>query len=231
MSLFNKLKNLFYEEEVDEEAKKEKKEEKVVKEEKIEEPKKEVKEVVSERQLFNNEPTFKFPIAFDDDFSQEKKEHTSINTIEKKYKMPEIPKKEEKAFRLTPIISPVYGVLDKNYKKEEIVSVKDGLLQNTTSEKETDIDMVRAKAYGNKTTREEKYLSNEINKDKEINLFENNEKVEEESYDLSEIDQKIKSIDELLKDTTDDDSLYSLVDNMYKDESEEDGGDVSDDVR
>ena len=43
---------------------------------------------------------------------------------------------------------------------------------------------------------------------------------EEESYDIDEIDNKIKSIDQLLKETSDDD-FYSLVDSMYKDEEEE----------
>ena len=56
----------------------------------------------------------------------------------------------------------------------------------------------------------------------EIDIFENidiEENKEEPSID--EIDEKIKSIDDLLKDTNDDD-FYSLVDSMYKDDEEED---------
>lgn len=215
MSLFNKFKNLFFEDEIQEEFKKEDKE--ILKEEKVEEKK---EEPIKEEPIIKNEPKFKFPIAFEDEDFESKEEPKDVIMIEKKYKMPEVPKREEKAFKLTPIISPVYGVLDKNYKKEEVVSVKDGLLDN---EVETDIDAVRSKAYGVKKTREEKYSNNEIEsvKETEINLFLDNEKpVEEESYELNEIDEKIKTIDELLKETTDDDSLYSLVNNMYKDEEE-----------
>ena len=54
-------------------------------------------------------------------------------------------KEEKKMFKPTPIISPVYGILDKNYHKEDIVNraeVKD------TPSKENPIDVVRDKAYG-----------------------------------------------------------------------------------
>ncbi len=53
-----------------------------------------------------------------------------------------------KTFQPTPIISPIYGVLDKNYKKEEIVDRKD--VQRTLSYESTKIslDQVREKAYG-----------------------------------------------------------------------------------
>lgn len=53
-----------------------------------------------------------------------------------------------KTFQPTPIISPIYGVLDKNYKKEEIVDRKD--VKKTLSFETTkiSIDNVRDKAYG-----------------------------------------------------------------------------------
>ena len=59
------------------------------------------------------------------------------------------PKKEEKkAFVPSPIISPVYGVLDKNYHKEDITSRNDRDNEYTLSSKDMTIDDVRRKAYG-----------------------------------------------------------------------------------
>ncbi len=50
---------------------------------------------------------------------------------------------EKRIFKPTPIISPVYGILDKNYHKEDIVS------RNEVKEPELNpIDTVRNKAYG-----------------------------------------------------------------------------------
>lgn len=231
MSLFDKFKNLFYEEEIKEEVKIEPQEE-IKEEKKLEEKKEE-----PERKIFNNEPTFKFPIAFDDDFD-EKERKSTINMIDKKFKMPEVPKKEKKEFKPSPMISPIYGVMDKGSKQE--TTVRDGLLEN--SDKKPDLEEVRSKAYGTVISREEKYSNNdkESIEKTEINLFFKEEPIkekrevveeqsyeEEQSYDLNEIDEKIKSIDELLKDTGDEDDLYSLVDKMYKDKEE---GDDENDV-
>jgi len=56
-------------------------------------------------------------------------------------------KEAKKVFRPTPIISPIYGVLDKNYKKEEIQEKKEIRLSSASSKK-VDLDSVRKKAYG-----------------------------------------------------------------------------------
>jgi hypothetical protein len=241
MSLFNKLKNLFYEEEVIESVPVPEKKKEVVAEQPstVNEQKKDVEGIVSERELLKTEPTFKFPVIFeDDDFTTEKKEKKSINVLEyenNKYKITEInkiSKEEKKSFKPSPVISPIYGVLDKNYRKDDVTS-RDGLATNVyETEEKIDIDTVRKKAYGEvSSTREEKYNNIEEQKpqeeDPEINLFENIKAeqnvdpiYEENAYDLDEIDKKIKSIDDLLKETTDDD-FYSLVDGMYKDEGDE----------
>ncbi len=58
-------------------------------------------------------------------------------------------KKEEKGyFRPSPIISPIYGILDKNYRKEDVVAKKDVHVVSSYSRKRVDIDDVRNKAYG-----------------------------------------------------------------------------------
>lgn len=55
-------------------------------------------------------------------------------------KVKETQRNENKRFIPSPVISPVYGVLDKNYKKEDIVVKLD--------EKKLDVDSVRKKAFG-----------------------------------------------------------------------------------
>lgn len=224
MGLFDKLKNVFIEEDFEDDVP-------VVKEEvKVEEVKEEPKvedtvpdDTFSDRELVDTKEKFKFPIIFeDDDFKEEKKKTKSVNVLERETTMyePEIRKevrKEKKAFKPSPVISPVYGVLDKNYSKEDITT-KDGLLSDVN---EVDIDYVIKKASGEYTTREEKHIEEDTTP---IELFTTNEieKMEDASVnETEEVDEKIKSIDELLKDTNDED-FYSLVDSMYKD----DEGDV-----
>lgn len=247
MGFLDKIKDIFYEEE--EQIEKAKKEEK--KEEVKEQPKEESKPdpafVLSERDLFKTDPKFKFPINFEEeDFKEEKKEEPE----EEQEKYIEVKTKtvieEKKIFRPSPVISPVYGILDKNYRKGDIV--EKGSASGFDLDGKIDVDSVMKKAYGEievqKTiTREEKFYTNiepelykeeeSIEKESEINLFETlkedkplsrvemkEEDYEEESYDLNEIDDKIKSIDALLKETSDDD-FYKLVDNMYREEEEE----------
>lgn len=57
-------------------------------------------------------------------------------------------KKEEKAyFKPSPIISPIYGVLDKNYKKDDVKEKKEVRL-TTYSRSNVSVDDIRNKAYG-----------------------------------------------------------------------------------
>ena len=58
-------------------------------------------------------------------------------------------KDERGYFKPSPIISPIYGILDKNYKKEEIVTRKEVRLSSSYSRDKLNVDEVRNKAYGN----------------------------------------------------------------------------------
>ena len=189
MGLFDKLKNVFFEEEyveVEEPVKKEK----VTVAKKIENPeivkevrknKEEVKPkvekepVVEETKEFQKVPDhdFKFPMDFDDkDFEvEEKKSVPSKETIvesESVYVRDKVvyeepltdyrstsyqglyegsERKDKKVgFSPSPIISPIYGILDKNYKKEQIVTKKE--IRLSVTPKKVDLDYVREKAYG-----------------------------------------------------------------------------------
>ena len=90
------------------------------------------------------------PIFFDDqDFATLDRpvEEKKVASTEKYYtKKTETP--EKKVFKLSPVISPVYGVLDKNYHKEDITP-KRSTPKVTYYERESiTIDEVRNKAYG-----------------------------------------------------------------------------------
>lgn len=137
---------------------KEEKELKILEETKKEEP----KEIAV---LIENTPKKeenKFPFDFDDDdFIEPTRFSRSVVQKEKtieKLKEPQTPtikpysnKKETekpKKFRPTPVISPVYGVLDKNYKTEEVVSKDEDSYTIQRASKKVDFESVRKKAYG-----------------------------------------------------------------------------------
>ena len=107
---------------------------------KVEEPKSvEVinNEPIEERIIYRQEPKEKAPYGIDE---------TSKNLIHDYGKAYE--KKEEKTgFKPSPIISPIYGVLDKNYRKEDVRDKKEVRLSSYSKEN-FNVDDVRKKAYG-----------------------------------------------------------------------------------
>ncbi len=56
-------------------------------------------------------------------------------------------KEEKQSFKPSPIISPIYGILNKNYTKDEIVSKREVRLSQVSTKK-ADLDVIREKAYG-----------------------------------------------------------------------------------
>lgn len=57
-------------------------------------------------------------------------------------------KEKKTTFKPSPIISPIYGILDKNYKKEDVTPKREVHLSSYTRE-HMSVDDVRRKAYGN----------------------------------------------------------------------------------
>ncbi len=157
MGLMDKFKNLFTEEieEVEEPIKKEvmqveipaparRTAEEYEEEVKKEKPKEEIETP--------KEDEYKFPFFDDEDFSAmnlepkpEKKKTSSYRKEPKEVYSP--PKEEKKVFKPTPIISPVYGILDKNYQKEDIKKKSDKP-RTYYNPKEATVDEIRNKAYG-----------------------------------------------------------------------------------
>ena len=141
--------------------------------EKIEKEEKEIELEIEDKKEEDNK--FKFPFMFDEaDFEPVKKrEEPVITKVVKEEKKPTTlynhtknsKQKEVKKFKPTPIISPIYGILDKNYKKEEVKSKPEGTYKITRARKKVDFETVRMKAFGS--------LSDEIN-----NNLDNDDKVE-----------------------------------------------------
>lgn len=196
MGFMDKLKNIFFEEEEDEEEVSEIKQEKEVIAKKVEIPKRkkevveievapqeealEVKKEVQQSyvEIKKEVPKVSSELIFDDeDFILETpKPKKEVETYSKKvetniyksrenrdlYKSSEsaikkeTPKyeytktytetKETKTFTPSPIISPIYGILDKNYKKEEVKERKE--IRISSRPVKMDLDSVRNKAFG-----------------------------------------------------------------------------------
>ena len=232
MGLFDKLKNVFMEDDIDEEPVRSvpkveeiKKEESVIQKRERELP---VEDTFSDRELVNSKENFKFPIIFEDeDFKEEKKKTKSINVLERentKYEdlIKRDAKPQKKVFKPSLVISPVYGVLDKNYSKEDITT-KDG--NRVSNDNGVDIDTVIKKAYGEEVVtktreekREEENKTVDAFKEEETDIKSLTIEQAEIKANEREVDDKIASIDELLNDTNTDDDFYSLVDSMYKNE-------------
>jgi len=94
---------------------------------------------------------------------------------------------EKKIFKPTPIISPVYGVLDKNYHKEDIIAREQSFVRQESSSNEPSIDSIRNKAYGTLEDELENTLfgSNSI-------LFKNDEESKENKEEFADVvEQKV----------------------------------------
>ena len=136
---------------------------------------------------------------------------------------------EKKIFKPTPIISPIYGILDKNYHKEDIVSKNE---KSEDTKQEPLIDQIRNKAYG---TLEDELEDTLFGKNSVLNK-KPDEELEEIIPDTDDIDTLTddisKDLDELLlkkeknkskksKKQEDDDLLNFIDSTLYKDEGEE----------
>lgn len=153
-----------------------KKEEKKEAKKEIEQPRKEIKVEKPQRPLYKEEKR------------EEKKPYGAKS--DKEIKIHEYGayerQKEKKEFRPSPIISPIYGVLDENYKKDEIVTKKEVRITSSYKSKNIDVDSVREKAYGNSDDIFEEELTSNKHKEKEQEIEDNNIKEEDSLLDISD---------------------------------------------
>lgn len=117
-------------------------------------------------------------------------------------------KSNERTFKPSPVISPVYGVLDKNYTKEEIRQRNEYVRHNPS---DMNYDSVRRKAYGT--------LEDEL----ENTLSKISEKPKEEKLESSAPLEDTKSIEDLLSEIEGNRNMsIGEVEEQYKDKLEED---------
>ena len=166
-------------------------------------------EAVSERELFNTKPDFPFFDFDEQEFEKqnsvepvrpqpvermrqanvleyERKKKTERRTDYGRYeKIETIETTERKKFKPSPIISPVYGILDKDYVKTDII-------QRQNNDK-VDLQTVRNKAFGEK--------KEAVVPQPKTTIYEETETVT--ITEPEEKQKKVKTIDELLENTSD----------------------------
>lgn len=140
MGLMDKIKNMFTEEV----------EEQPIKKETIHvEIPSPTREDLSEPETIKREEKVMTPIFFDDkDFATLNKPREILKTIKKEVPYSKPIKEEKKIFKPTPIISPIYGVLDKNYSKDDITQRQEKKTSYYHEKTTVTIDDIRKKAYG-----------------------------------------------------------------------------------
>lgn len=123
---------------------------------------------------------------------QGKKEPTYTESVSKPYAntyaKSYYENKENKGFKPSPIISPIYGVLDKNYRKEEVVTKKENK-STVSSYRKVDLDSVRNKAFGSDEVKE-KPETYEIKKEVKVEV----KKEEKTLYDVNSTKPDINKI-------------------------------------
>ena len=166
----------------------------------------------NERELFRSERTFNF-VDFDEEEDEKPQERVvpkrNILSEENRNTRVETTSSNDinRVFKPTPVISPIWGVLDKDYKKDEI---KEKTPSNEEQMKSavTSYDTVRRKAYGtledeledtlnsmNKVTTDT--INKEINKiDRDVDLLE--QKTSKIEDLISKIEEETNSIDDEL---------------------------------
>ncbi len=80
------------------------------------------------------------PYGIDPSYHVAIKEYGSENKDDKNY------------FKPSPIISPIYGILDKNYRKEDVVSKKEVHITSSYAKSNMNVDDIRNKAYGRRSS-------------------------------------------------------------------------------
>ena len=191
---------------------------------------------------------------FDDDFDVPRRNREDYIVKESDYNKKEQPrdyskflqpkKEEKKIFRPSPVISPVYGVLNQNYTKDDVI------VKTDTGVKSPTLEDVRKKAYekqkeeANKKVEDEfaeplktldEILINNQNIKEEPKVEEENKTLEETPMEKEEkvkVEKKLEVKEEEKVNVSDDDDdkseddtlekdLFNLIDSMYENKDEE----------
>ena len=156
----------------------------------------EIKEdIISDREVTQTRSNnFAFPIDMEEDYNTvytPRNKNVLEEVEEQKPTVAELyAKKEEpkpKKFKPTPVISPVYGVLDKNYTKDEVKVQDENSYEIPRASRKVDFETVRNKAYGTLTDDIRNNLCENCELYKEVKIIKKNgQKVVDEDINLLE---------------------------------------------
>lgn len=241
MGLIDKIKDLFTDEVVETPVKKD-----VIKVEipaPIKESKNEEETDIADSEFLIKEEK-NIPVFFNDkDFEDIEPKRNSVAPIKSSYRIKrsvEMEKTvEKKVFKPSPIISPVYGILNKDYYKEDISSKKRTSYYQEDSNKNITIDDVRNKAFGTLEDELKQELSytqeNDISENEtlffknefteESDLFEN---VESFNENLDESFNEVSINDADYADNMDDSDLTNEINNVFESEEKVNESDLFD---
>ena len=146
-------------------------------------------------------------------------------------------KEEKKIFRPSPVISPVYGVLNQNYTKDDVI------VKTDTGVKSPTLEDVRKKAYEKQKEEENKKVDDEFAEPLKtldeilINNQNIKEEPEKEETPVEKVDKNVKlekkievkaeekvnvsDDDNKSEDDTLEKDLFNLIDSMYENKDEE----------
>ena len=168
-------------------------------------------DVLNDRDLFRSERTFNFVDFTDDEVEEKPAPRRNVLDESPRIMRSTEPARDDtpKVFKPTPVISPIWGVLDKDYKKDEI---KERPLSNESfTSSVTDYDNVRRKAYGTL----EDDLEDTLNK---VTTDEIKEELEKEESDSELMDARTAKIEDLIGKI--DEATEELDKNMSIEEAE-----------
>jgi len=177
---------------------------------------------------------------------QGKKEMSYIESVNSKpahtYTKSFYEEKEKKIFKPSPIISPIYGILDQNYRKEEIITKRETRVVSSNSR--LDLDSIRNKAFGSDedkvTLPKEKREEKQKKENNDIKIYDvNNNKPQVNHVTLADADEyyndlglaynedysdasrnntRTSKYNPKDKKNSNDDNLFDLIDSMYNKE-------------
>ena len=170
-------------------------------EERIKEEKLEENDLISDKDIVKTNTNFSFPVEFNDsDFEVEGYSNQNVLAKEREKTVSELYTKKDEPkplrFRPTPIISPVYGVLDKNYQKDEILEKDENGYDIKRPSKKVDFESVRKKAFGTLADDLKDNLCENCEYLKEVKITKKVEKIPEDNllYDIVKDEEKKEDI-------------------------------------
>ena len=183
-----------------------------VPEEKKEEP------VISDREVVKTRGSnFSFPIDMEEDYDVVYTPRTNKNVLDvieeekPKTTVAELyAKKEEpkpKKFKPTPVISPIYGVLDKNYTKDEVKLQDESTYEIPRQSKKVDFETVRNKAYGTLTDDIRNNLCKDCELYKEVIITKKNGR--------KVVDDDVNLLEDMTEEPKKDISIEEAAENYY----------------